>query len=120
MSIFAWWGRQVAHKVLERELPAIVRSAFEKELEKRLPGLIEEVLSERFKNRPNDPLNEVGFNWALALSLRELWPDVPNHEAVRWLREYIEVPFGHDGYDWTPAAAKSVAHEYVNEVGELN
>ena len=120
MNIFAWWGKQAAHRVLERELPTIVRNSVEKVLNDRLPSMIEETLSEHFKNRPNDPLNEVGFNWALALSLREIWPNVPNQEAVRWLREYIDAPFGHEGYDWTPAAAKLVAQEYVNEFGELN
>ena len=62
----------------------------------------------------------VGRELPVALALREKWPDVPKQEAVRWLREYIEVPFGHEGYAWTPSAAKLIANEYVNDFGELN
>lgn len=98
---------------------SMVRSEIERQIDKRLPSLIEEILSERFMSRPDAQLSEVGFNWALALSLRALWPDVTNVEAVRWLREYIEVPYGTAGYDWTASGAKLVATEYVNENGEL-
>ena len=119
MNIFQQIGRAIARKTLEEKLPGLVRAEFERQLERRLPAIIEDVLAERFKNRPNDNLSEVGFNWALALSLRALWPDVRNAEAVRWLREYIEAPYGDPGYDWSPSAAKVIAQEYVNDVGEL-
>ena len=118
MSIFASWGRKAAEGALRKAIPGMVKEVFEKELDRRLPGIIEEILADRFKNRPDDPLSEVGFNWALALALREKWPAVPKQEAVRWLREYIEVPYGHKDYDWTPSAAKLIANEYVNEFGE--
>lgn len=100
-------------------LRSMVQSEIERQIDKRLPSLIEEILAERFKTRPDYPLSEVGFNWALALSLRAMWPDVSNAEAVRWLREYIEVPYGTAGYDWSASADKLVAYEYVNEVGEV-
>ena len=119
MRVFSFWGRQAARKVLERELPTMVKAEFERQLDLRLPSIIEDILRDRFRDRPNDPVSELGFNWALALSLRAYWPDVSNQDAVRWLREYIEVPYGHSDYDWSPAAAQLIAKEYVEELGEV-
>jgi hypothetical protein len=112
-------GRSAAKQVLKQSIPAMERSEIDRQLDQRLPSIIEDILADRFKNRPDNPLSEVGFNWALALSLRALWPNVTNAEAVRWLREYIDTPHGAAGYDWTPSAAKLIAYEYVNEVGEV-
>lgn len=109
----------VLRRILRSHVEKTVGETIMKVLDDRIPFLIEEILAERFKTRPNDPLSEVGFNWALALSLRLFWPDVSNAEAVRWLREYIEVPYGTAGHDWTASAAKLVASEYVNENGEV-
>lgn len=97
-----------------------IESVVTTHLEKRLPSLIEEVLLEKFKENPSKPLSCVGFNWALALSLKEFWPDVSNAEAVAWLNEYTGVPYGTDGHDWSYAGAKDIAREYVNEVWEIH
>jgi hypothetical protein len=105
--------------LFRRKIEESVSVAIAQAIDRRLPAIIEDILADRFKNRPDDPLSEVGFNWAFALSLREFWPDVSNADAVRFLREYIEVPYGTDGYDWTPSAARLIATEYVNEVGEI-
>ncbi|MBY3434799.1 hypothetical protein [Rhizobium laguerreae] len=119
MNIFSHWARQAALKVFERDLPQIVSQSVERCLDERLPAIIEDVLAKKFKERPDQPLSEVGFNWALALALRSYWPEVSNKEAVRWLRDYIEVPHGHPDYCWSPSAAQTIASEYVNEVGEI-
>lgn len=97
-----------------------VRETISKTLGEVMPGLIEKQIRKTFEEKPLQPLTEVGFNWALALYLRDIWPDVSTQDAVRWLREYIDVPHGHKDHDWNAAAAKEIAREYVNEVGELN
>lgn len=68
--------------------------------------------------RDNRELTEIGFDWALVIALKRYWPDVGNRTAIRWLREYIGVPFGTEGYDWTVSAANTVAREYVENFGE--
>lgn len=93
--------------------------AIEKVLDERLPSIIDECLMEKLSKYPYRQLNAVGFRWALALSLREMWPDVKNYEAVEWLEDYINTPYGTPGYDWSFSGAKTIALEYVNEVGEV-
>lgn len=108
--------RDLLRKFVQTRIESVVTT----HLEKRLPSLIEEVLLEKFKENPSKPLSYVGFNWALALSLKEFWPDVPNAEAVVWLNEYTGIPYGTKGYDWSYAGAKDIARDYVNEVGEIH
>lgn len=69
-------------------------------------------------DRGNIPLTESGFNWALAISLKKHWPDIDTPTAVKWLREYLDVPHGADGYDWTVSAAREIAAQYVADFGE--
>ena len=119
MKIFEMIGRKAAKETLEKAVPAMVHAEIVRQIDRRMPAMIEEVLADLFRRKPDAHLTEVGFNWALYLSLRELWPCVSSIESVRWLREYIEIPYGTAGYDWTANAAKLIASEYVNEVGEI-
>lgn len=114
MSIFAIWGRKAAKDVVEKELPNMIQKAMAEQLEKTLPS----ILMENFEKTPDRQLNEAGFNWALYLYLKKDWPDVGKYESVRWLREYLEVPYGDPEYSWTASAAKQLADEYVREFGE--
>lgn len=69
-------------------------------------------------DRDNLELTEVGFDWALAISLKRHWPDIDTQTAIRWLREYIGVPYGTAGYDWTVSAAREIAAQYAADFGE--
>lgn len=119
IGIFKHLRRVFSTKSLDDTISEVVTEAITKALDEQLPFIIEAELRKCFKEQPNKPLSEVGFNWALALALRDIWPDVPKREAVRWLREYIEVPYGHADYDWTAAAAAAIADEYTSEFGEV-
>lgn len=111
--------RVFSTKPLNETIREVVAETISKALDEIMPAMIDAQMRKSFKDRPNQPLTEVGFNWALALALRDIWPDVSNKEAVKWLREYIEVPYGHKDHDWTAAAAETIAREYANEVGEV-
>lgn len=104
---------------VRKEVEKTFPQAMKKALDDALPRLVHDQMRKLFREKPDQPLTEVGFNWALAFALQEFWPDVPNQEAVRWLREYIEVPHGHPDYAWSYSAAQQIAAEYVNEVGEV-
>jgi hypothetical protein len=104
--------------VLKKFVASALPRALEKVLDERLPSLIEEIMQKKFRDEPNIRLTHVGFNWAFYLALREHWANIDGQTAVAWLWEYIDVPYGHPDYDWTPAAAKLIASEYVLEFGE--
>ncbi|MBO9198241.1 hypothetical protein J5277_29350 [Rhizobium sp. 16-449-1b] len=59
--------------------------------------------------RENRQLSEIGFDWASVIGRTRYGLDGDNATAIRWLREYIDVPFGTEGYDWTVAVANAVA-----------
>lgn len=103
---------------IKRLIEPLVAKTIEEEIDKALPNIIESHLRKRFRAEPDLTLTPVGWNWALALALTEHWPEVPKLDAIRWLSEYIEVPFGTDGYSWTAGAAYEIADEYVREFGE--
>lgn len=108
-----WFGRKF-HDAIEKR----VRSEVERQLDKQLPGIIRGMLADKFAKEPDRELSKIGFNWALALAIKKHWPDIPDYEAVRWLREYVGVPHGHPDYVWTARAADELAAEYVAEFGE--
>lgn len=69
-------------------------------------------------NDPDKPLSEIGFRWACAIALKQHWPDLDIRTASYWLTDYIGVPVGTPGYDWTYSAAQDLAREYVGQFGE--
>ena len=101
--------RQVS-ETIEREVPRL--------LDEKLPPIIDGIAASVFAARPDAELTEVGFNMALSLALRAHWPNIGRSEAACWLREYAGVPFGTDGYDWTPRAAKTIAAAYVSDFSD--
>lgn len=105
-------------RLLRKLVAESVPKAIQKVLDERLPSLIEEIMEKKFRENPDMPLSEVGFNWALYLALKKHWADIDGASAVKWLREYIDVPYGHPDYFWTPAAANLIASEYVMECGD--
>jgi len=115
MSIFGNWISKAVSQAVEDEMP----SAIEKAFDRILPGMVERAILEKFRSEPNRQLSELGFNWALALSLKEFWPEMSVADAVSSLRSYIDTPHGHSDYDWSFNAAREIAREYVNEVGEV-
>lgn len=102
---------------LSGKISDMVRTTINRELDRVLPGLVVGHLKKRFKDEPNKPLSAVGFTWAFALEIQRWWPNVPHKTAAEWLREYLDVPFGSDGYIWTAAAAEELAREYISECG---
>jgi hypothetical protein len=76
------------------------------------------MVAKSLEQNPDADLTKIGFKWALGVALQKHWPDVPIHEGARWLMEYIDVPHGAPGYDWTATAAKEIALEYASEFGE--
>jgi hypothetical protein len=105
-----FWLRKAVKDAVEKT----VRS----ELDRVLPGMTEAYMKKRFKDRPNEPLSPIGFTWAFVFELERWWKGVPRKEAAKWLREYMDVPIGTEGYIWTAAAAEELAREYASEFGE--
>lgn len=87
-------------------------------LQETVVNVVVNRLAENFERKPNQDLTEIGFDWALAFALKRYWPDIDTSTAIRWLREYIGVPYGTVGYTWTAAAANDVAREYAEQFGE--
>lgn len=87
-----------------------------------LPELFGRVVAESIVKAvtadPNKPLSPIGFRWACAIALKRHWPDLDTRTAAYWLTDYIGVPVGTHGYDWTYAAAQDLAREYVEQFGE--
>lgn len=67
---------------------------------------------------PNRQLTDVGFKLACGIALKKHWPQVTIKDGSQWLLDYVEVPIGSEGYDWSFSAAKDIAREYVSEFGE--
>lgn len=97
-------------EALRTKVPAIVSA--------KAPAIIAEHLRKRFSEEPKAELTEAGFVWAFHLALEEMWPSVDIKTSSSWLWEFIEAPFGIDGYEWTPRAARELANEYVQQFGE--
>lgn len=104
---------------LQKSIRQIVDDTIMKEIDKQLPAITTDIIIKSIKSNPDRQLSDAGFGWALAIALQEHWPDLDRMTAVRWLREYVEVPTGTTGYDWSYSAAKSLAAQYVAEFGEL-
>lgn len=112
--MFSWLGkmigRQAADQVLKKELPRL--------LDEQLPDIVVNCMRRMFRDDPDQPLTEIGFRWALALSLTDLWPDLDRLTAVEWLTDYLDVPYGTQGHSWTARWADALAREYAMEFGE--
>lgn len=87
-----------------------------------LPDLIGKVVAESIVKavtaEPNKPLSPIGFRWACAIALKRYWPEMDVRTAADWLMDYICLPVGTAGYDWTYAAAQDLAREYIEQFGE--
>lgn len=113
--MFDWIGRKIGREAAEE----VIRDRLPQILNREIPRIIEECLNKRFSKEPNLPLTEVGFAWAFHLALKRRWPGIDAKTATHWLHEYLDMPIGTDGYDWTPAAAEDLAREFVSEFGEV-
>lgn len=103
---------------IRKRIEEVVKETINTELDKYLRRELPKIMMKTFERTPKQDLTELGFNWALALYLQDIWPDVDMRDAVRWLREYIGVPYGHKDYAWNAAAAKLIAFEYASDFGE--
>lgn len=103
---------------LDGVISKTVRETIIKAIDDRLPALLEEIMTDKFEREPNLELTNAGFGWALSIALRKHWPDIDRGTAARWLWEYVGVPHGRKGYEWTYAAAQEIAAQYVSDFGE--
>ena len=95
---------------LARELPKII--------DRKLPGMIEKQIRRIVANAPNTQLTKVGFRWAFYVCLKDVWPDIDMRTSTAWLVDYLDVPYGTDGYAWTAAGARELAKAYAAEFSE--
>lgn len=96
----------------------IVSREINRALDRLLPAAIERHLRKIFAEKPDMPLNKAGFGWAFYLAIKDIWPDVDHKTASKWVADYVDVPVGEPGYDWTPRAAKEMAALFAQEYGE--
>lgn len=108
------WLRRLVRKHVENTVDETIA----KVIDDKLPALIEKIITEKYESDPNLELTETGFSWALSIALRKHWPQIDGETAARWLWDYVGVPFGAKGYQWTYAGAQGLALLYVQEFGE--
>lgn len=108
----------ILRRIIDNHISSVIAEVVPKLLDERLPAIIDRIAADRFASDPAARLTEAGFGLAMSLALRAHWPELSRVEATRLMWEYVEVPFGADGYDWTPLGAKEIALAYASEFGE--
>lgn len=58
------------------------------------------------------------FLMAFHRTLQAAWPTVTAHQSNLYCDNYLDVPFGTHGYDWSVMAAIELAKAYIAERGE--
>lgn len=106
------WVAEAVEDTIRARIPEIVAA--------RLPAMIEDFLGKRFEAEPSLSLTPVGFSWAFFLAMKRRWPSVTRGETDIWGQEYLDAPFGADGFEWTPATAEELARAYAQDFGEAS
>lgn len=91
-----------------------VKNTVSEVIERELPILVPKAMKDCLEKTPDAQLNALGFSWAMAIALKEHWPDLDLKEASRLMWDYLDgIKFGDPGYSWSYSAAKELAHQYV-------
>ena len=95
-----------------------VGSIIDREIAARLPGMVSSRVRSILQSAPESKLTKIGFEWAFTVGIWESWPKAHHGTCKQWLWDYLDVPHGTQGYEWTARSATDLAHQFVAEFGE--
>ncbi|MBO0134615.1 hypothetical protein [Agrobacterium burrii] len=98
-------------RILSKSSDDGAKQSISKFMDDEPPSIVNDALIRNFRSHPDQQLPAGWFNLCLSHCLKTHWPDVDDATAVCWLREYIGVKHGAQGFDWSYSAAKRVALE---------
>jgi len=113
----AWLAEKIdaiVKDTIRDEGPRIVNSLI-------TPEYVHGIMREVFEKDPNRQLTCVGFGNAMALSLNDIWRDIPFKECARLMWEYLSmagIRYDDPDYSWSYSAAQDLAREYAETYGE--
>ena len=61
---------------------------------------------------------KAAYEVAFFRKIQAAWPRVAREETDKMLYEYLEVPFGTNGFEWSVSSAIETANEYILEFSE--
>ena len=105
-------------KAVDAHVAKVLPGIVEKVLDRELPDAILRLMRESVAKNPDAPMTPVGFAWAVTIAFQKRWPNVTHEEANRWMRDYLDTPYGAAGHTWTAATADEMVGLYVSEFGE--